>query len=200
MDCFLQLISSKLSSGAKKAFERSVARYERYVSLLEFVSKKVARSSSRSSAKTEGDRLKAIIDFEVSKNRKDPDWTFKDGGIARVADDFFTLNEYLDTHVSHRLVSFCQRYGRFFLSAEAMEDINLVDDENERIERLMDSVRPILQPLWSFFVAFCHAIQEGENELTATDAYWLGLVDEVIGDANLPAFRLIAEHVEDPAV
>jgi hypothetical protein len=52
--------------------------------------------------------------------------------------------------------------------------------------------------MWSFFVALCHALQEGENDVTAKDAYWLGLVDEVLGEAELPSMRVVAEYKEDP--
>ena len=36
----------------------------------------------------------------------------------------------------------------------------------------------------SFFVALCHALYEGENELTAMDAVWLGLVDTIRADIS----------------
>ena len=64
---------------------------------------------------------------------------------------------------------------------------------------MIEKVRPFLQPVLSFFVAFCHALQEGENELTATDAYWLGLVDEVMWLQTSFAFRLMIEHEPDPS-
>lgn len=35
---------------------------------------------------------------------------------------------------------------------------------------------------WPFFVALCRALQEEENELTATDALWLGLIDTIRTD------------------
>jgi hypothetical protein len=54
-----------------------------------------------------------------------------------------------------------------------------------------------LGPLQAFFVAVCHALQEGENELTATDAYWLGLVDEVVGEQNLLSSRNFREFQDD---
>jgi hypothetical protein len=55
-------------------------------------------------------------------------------------------------------------------------------------------------PLSSFFVAMCHALLEGENELTATDAYSLGLVDEVVGNDDLWSLRSFEEYTPDPAV
>jgi hypothetical protein len=70
--------------------------------------------------------------------------------------------------------------------------------EEERDVKKAGKVQPLFFPLWSFFVSFCHALQQGENELTATDAYWLGLIDEVIGEERLPSFRLVAEYTPDP--
>ncbi len=70
--------------------------------------------------------------------------------------------------------------------------------EASRNALLVKKVRPTLEPMWSFFVALCHALQEGENELTARDAYWLGLVDEVMGVAELPSMRVIVEYKADP--
>jgi len=35
---------------------------------------------------------------------------------------------------------------------------------------------------WGLFVALCCALQEGENELTPTDALWLGLIDTIRTD------------------
>jgi hypothetical protein len=48
-----------------------------------------------------------------------------------------------------------------------------------------------------FFIALCHALQEDDNELTALDAYWFGLVDEVWGNTSLFASRWFEEYEED---
>ena len=53
-----------------------------------------------------------------------------------------------------------------------------------------------MEPLSSFFVALCDALQEGENELTAIDAYWLGLVVEVFGE-QLWSLRAFEEYKPD---
>jgi len=44
-----------------------------------------------------------------------------------------------------------------------------------------------------FFGALCHALQEEENPMTALDAFWLGLIDEVIGE-DLPTERKMFER------
>ena len=42
-------------------------------------------------------------------------------------------------------------------------------------------------------MALCHVLQQGENQLTGTDAFWLGLIDEVVGVKDLPSLRLMIE-------
>jgi len=69
--------------------------------------------------------------------------------------------------------------------------------EADRPKKMVEKARPALRPVWSFFVAFCHAMQEGENDLTARDAFWLGLIDEVIGEEGLPSYRMISEYKPD---
>jgi hypothetical protein len=71
-------------------------------------------------------------------------------------------------------------------------------DEESKDAALFAKVLPPLQPLWSFFMALCHALQEDENELTAVDAYWLGLVDEVMGEEKLLTARWFEEWRPDP--
>ena len=80
--------------------------------------------------------------------------------------------------------------------AEA-DELNAIQDEKTRTEKLVEKVEPILEPVWSFFIALCHALQDGENELTGRDAYWLGLVDEVVGE-SLMSLRTIMEFRPDP--
>ena len=60
------------------------------------------------------------------------------------------------------------------------------------------TIAGLLQPLSSFFAALCHALQQGENELTAEDAYWLGLIDEVVGKDELLCLRHFEENKPDP--
>jgi len=69
----------------------------------------------------------------------------------------------------------------------------------ESDERLLEKVSPQLRPIWSFFMALCHVLQQGDNHLSARDAFWLGLIDEIIGVPELPSFRLFTEHAKESA-
>ena len=198
LDCFLAIIRQKLSRKAQEVFDRAKDRYGRYEALLVNLVKKSERTTGpKRLAQMEANRIKAIIDFEVAANKKNPNWTFRDGGLPRLGDDFFLLNEYLESQQNDRFKIWCRRIGQFALSDADAAEIKQISDEKARDEKTIEKVQPLLQPIWSFFVALCHALQEGENELTAADAYWLGLVDEVMGIPQ-PTTRWIEENQPDP--
>lgn len=200
LDCFIEIIGAKLSREANKVWAKAKDRYGRYEDLLDSVMKQYGkRPGPRTLVDLEAEHLRALITLELKSNRKDPTWTFSEGGIERLVEDFYLLTEYMTNYGSERLKRWCTTFGRWMVPAETLAEIELIVDEAERVELLVENVRPMLQPIWSFFVALCHALQEGENRLTATDAYWLGLVDEVIGK-DLMSLRIFEEFKPDPAV
>jgi len=87
----------------------------------------------------------------------------------------------------------------YFLSQNNRDELEGIASEEQREERMYEQVKPLLRPLWLFFVALCYALQDEDNELSATDAFWLGLIDEVIGgDSDLFPFRLLIEDTPGP--
>jgi nitrate/nitrite transporter NarK len=50
--------------------------------------------------------------------------------------------------------------------------------------------------IWFLFVSFCRRLQSGDFPMTATEAYWLGLIDEVIG-LDLRSPRILVENAPD---
>jgi ATP-dependent protease ClpP protease subunit len=197
-DCFLGVLSEKLSANAQRVLSKAQARYARYAPLLKKLTKANNKQGPNLPATIEADRIKAIVDFELSQNKSDVNWTFKDGGgLSRLVEDFYLIAEYIDTQESERLKHWCLNLGRMSLSKEDTAELDKIPDEKTRNEKLIEKVRPPTQPVLMFFVALCHALQEEDNELTATDAYWFGLVDEVWGNTSLFNGRLFEEFVPD---
>ena len=180
LECFIGVIEEHLSNDAKKLWKKAKERHGRYHDLIAIVLQK-AQSPANSLVEAQASVLKAIVDFEVTSNANNPSWNFRSGGLGRMVDDFFLLEEYIGNTNSDRLKEWCTSFGKWTLDAQQTAEVD----------------RPILQPIWTFFVALCHALQEGENELTATDAYWLGLVDEVLGE-DLFSIRELEEFQPDP--
>jgi ATP-dependent protease ClpP protease subunit len=200
LDCFLQLLSVSLSASANKVLKKSKERYDRYSPLItKFLSKPNAKKIHP--AKEESHRLKSIVDFEFEANKNDASWSYKDGGgLSKVLEDFFLVAEYLENQRSERLKSWCVSVGKNSLSPEDQQAIDKIVDETARNEELVKKVQPIIEPIWMFFVALCHALQEDDNEITATDAFWFGLVDEVWGNNSFITGRWFAEFSPDPPI
>lgn len=202
LDCFVALISEKLSEQARELVSRARQRHGRYKSLLDgallVAFKNKSTTLHKRVAQVEAAVIKKIIDFEVANHKADPDWSFHSGGLSRLNDDFFLLNEYIMSSQSEQFKNICERWGHFALTEEQNAELENIPDEGARKEARLAMVRPKFQPLWSFLIALCHALQEGErNYMTALDAFWLGLIDEVIG-ANLQSPRLLSEFQPDP--
>lgn len=204
LECFLGLVKEKISHTAAKLVDSAWKRYERYNALLNHVfnvatktGKKNPFAKDASMVQMERVMLRAIVDFELKNNKNDPTWTFQNRGLLRVNDDFFLLQEYVASAFSDQFTQLCERWSKFVLSQADIEELALLP-ESERTERKLAKLRPHFQPAWSFLVALSHALQEGENDLSALDAFWLGLIDEVLGQKNLPLTRYFAEYQADP--
>lgn len=196
-DCFIQVIQEKLSSAAKIIFSKAIKRAERYKALISSVASSSGFSDAVTPTQIQAAIIKAIVDYEVSPANSAETQDFRFGGMRQLAEDFYLLNEYLTGNNNPKLDDWCKTFGRLFLSPEQQTEIDGITDEDERQKKLVEINKPTLQPMLSYFIALCHALQEGENELTATDAYWLGLVDEVVGNSDLWNFRLLYEYQDD---
>jgi ATP-dependent protease ClpP protease subunit len=202
VECFVGLLSERLSGSAVKVVNRAVQRNKRYEALIDRVGRAAQRrarfKNPKRTAETEAVVIKSIIDFEMFRN-KQADWTFSDRGLRQVNDDFLLVREYLNIYDGDHLTRLCDNWGNFFLDKVQSDELSAIKDDSERRQKKHELAKPLLRPLWLFFVALCYALQEEENELTALDAFWLGLIDEVIGGPpGLFPFRLIIEDVPDP--
>jgi hypothetical protein len=202
IDCFIGLILERLSRGGVEVVKRAQERNERYDALVEHVARTVRRSrifqNPKRTADSEAVVIKSIIDFEKSKN-KDEHWTYASGGLRQTMNDFLLVREYLDIYDGDHLRRLCDNWGLHFLSLDEREELKGVEDEKLRTNSMYERVKPRLRPLWLFFVALCYSLQDEDHTLSATDTFWLGLVDEVIGGSpDLFPFRLLIEDMPDP--
>ncbi len=192
--CLYITIGERVSERSRGILKQALNRYGRYDQLASRVSEALrndGRSRERLS-ETEAAILRAILDFELVTNSTDPSWTFEAQGLRQLQDDFLLLVDYLKPWQTQSLEYICNSWGDFFLTDSDRAELDKIPEEHRPENRLI-KLKPVLQPFWFFFVALCHVLQEGENELTAYDCYWLGLVDEVIGDNQLPSLRQLME-------
>jgi ATP-dependent protease ClpP protease subunit len=205
VECFVGLTAERLSPSALRVVSRARKRYLRYDTLVNEVARKVLKrkqfTAAKRTAESEASIIKAIVEFELSQNRSES-WTFADRGFSQINDDFLLVKEYANIYDSAHLKKLCDRFSEYFLSPEDQEEIKKISDETSRATVKHEKLKTILRPLWLFFVALCYALQEEENELSATDAFWLGLIDEVVGRPgelmDLVPIRWMYEYEDDP--
>jgi hypothetical protein len=196
--CFSETIRGKLSKDAQHIWDKAIKRNRRYVDLIQSVFENRDQIvATKTPLEFQAIVIKAILDFEMKGSDANELQDFRYGGLRRLVDDFYLANEYMSSNTGNRLENWCKAFGKMLLSKDQQEEIDSLGDEAARLDKVVEIGRPILQPMISFFVALCHALQEGENELTAIDAYWLGLVDEVVGE-NLWTIRIMEEFTPDP--
>ncbi|HEV3510132.1 MAG TPA: ATP-dependent Clp protease proteolytic subunit [Candidatus Sulfotelmatobacter sp.] len=149
-------------------------------------------------AEIEAKILTAILSFELQKNT-DENWSFADAGIFQIQEDFVLLRDYNSPRHTDQLRWLAARWGPFFLDETGREELNKQKLEDQP-NWLLDKTRSQLHPLWYYFVSICRALQEGENYLSAQDAYWLGLIDEIIGapERQFPSYRALIERATTP--
>ncbi|MCX7722941.1 MAG: ATP-dependent Clp protease proteolytic subunit [Verrucomicrobiae bacterium] len=195
LECFAFAIFNRLSPWLRD-LPRSVFFLNEYLrEMQDFVFSRLRdMPEDQSDLDIEADVLKHLIDFELLRAKQE-NWSFTGGGFERFAADFRRLTDFLFGKHLQELEDQIKSFGILFLRPEQIQEFeqrradNVISAENW----MKSLVRPAIEPLWYFVVALCRMLQQGENRLTAEDAYWLGLVDEVIG-ARLISLRLIVEN------
>lgn len=198
VECLINSLASKLSPTGIALCRRAQNRYGLYQRLIDTVLKawKSNVKNQNSLASIEARHLHAIINYEVKLHKKDRTWSFQRSGLQRLAEDFFLLTEYINTFSDQGITGWCVSMKEYFLSTDEANAIDAINDEQQKQEAIVNKVKPFIHNSWAFFIALCHALQEQENELTAIDAYWIGLVDEVLGNNQLVTMRDLSEKKE----
>lgn len=192
---FLSLVIEHVSGSATKVLVDAFERYTTYSALLESANKlwKKGKVPNKSFVQFEAEQIRALTAFEIKRNKKTKGWNFENEGIHRLTDDFFMLNEYLSFMQGPRFRDICTTWGAFLLSPQQMLEVDALPDA-ERDEKIVEIVTPALRPVWAYFMALCHVLQQSDYYLSALDAFWLGLIDDVIGEKDLPSLRLFQER------
>jgi hypothetical protein len=181
--CFAHALASKLTPASVRLLERALGRQREINKLTESVFASLGKTQNQQVAQLEREIaiLQAILNYE--KTVKGKDWTLSSGGMFKVQEDFVLLFDYYSEENMRRLERFAHRWQFLFLSdAEKKEFEALPSDQVQQRENwLQTHVWVKMHPLWYFVFSICRLLQSGENNLLPVDAYWLGLVDEVLG-------------------
>lgn len=134
--------------------------------------------------------LKAIIDYECKKTGLTTKQFLSAADLSAIRDNFYQIRGLYHDRYWINLLEIVQLKGEFFLQPDETKHFEEIpkDHEEERADFLMSCVAHKLNPIWWFVVSLSRCLQSGEHTIKPVDAYWLGLVDEVIG-SDLPCVR-----------
>jgi ATP-dependent protease ClpP protease subunit len=192
----VQALKKRVSTESDELLTVALNRYNKYDQLLSaIVAGMPPPSPDVRLAETEAQILKIILYLELAVN-KDSDWALSNIGLKQIQDDFRLLISFVTPEDSPFLLGLASTWAPFLIS-EATTTTIKSDLANGAQDKIVQEARSAIQPLWFFYFAFCQCLQEGENEFPARDAFWLGLIDEVVGETSLPSLRLLVEHAAD---
>jgi len=172
--------------------QQALEDYAEAIALSSFIWKQL-KVVDRNLGEVEADVLRLILEYELEKN-KGRNWSLTSGGLAKAVGDFVMFNDF--GFGSHRrfLQKFVSKRWRNFVSEEERQILEEEFRKND--QKLLAQMESRMEPLWHFVYSLCKRLQQSENPLTATDAYWLGIVDEVLG-TRFPCVRELVENAPE---
>ena len=195
MECFADCLKKRTSRSGDNLLSGSIRHNIRLKEIFTSITKAKLKPSD-SEVVTEAKILRALLDFEIREHKRDA-WRLDEFGMQDLWADYFLLRDYLfGEHVSHLDLA-VERYGPSFLNAEQFTEFSSRQKEDPKAARvwLKPLIKSDVQEFWYFAVCLCRLMQQGENSLGAADAYWLGVVDEVVGTDMIGTRHLIEQEV-----
>lgn len=134
--------------------------------------------------------LKLIIDF-LESNLHPAD---KKAGLQKATtDDLFFLYA-LRRDYYEKFVQACEDPEpllMMFCEAADLQQAASMTDDKERKKFLKKKANAHLFHVWQLATTMSARLSKGENSLSANEAYWLGLIDEVVGSQKLCRRQLL---------
>jgi ATP-dependent protease ClpP protease subunit len=175
LECFQELLCQKATPGAGAVLRQAGSAWLRRGAILTHFLDAVAKvRPCGDAADIERIMLDASIAFEYQNNKADGRSGLRTGGLRRINEHFFFLDAYFRSINGVRFAELCGRGASLALTKDELDALST----EERAEQS----REYFLPFWSFFAEICEILQQSEHELTALDAFWLGLIDTVRPD------------------
>ena len=202
IDCFYHAIGERLTPPAKRVVQKAWTRFQQIKTLTSEVLDPVQRdleSKKIENNSVEYEILKRAIDYEFNELRKRRLSGIGQPELGKMVEDYLILRDYHAGEHNHLLGEVATKFGFDLLTPEEAAEFTALQSggSEEKIKFWShQKLRERIQPFWYLALSLCRYLQEEENQLTPSDAYWLGIVDELIGE-NLPNLRSIAESPDE---
>ena len=101
--------------------------------------------------------------------------------LEAAKNDFMLLKEYHAGYQHNFTVALMRIVARAFLSRTELENLASKNKQlaNKSKKKLVEIYESLVKDLLFFTAYMCWRLSHGENPLSAQDAYWLGIIDEI---------------------
>jgi ATP-dependent protease ClpP protease subunit len=192
---FVAEISGRLGQAAEELLKRTCNKVEGASSLSEKVLPTIKFSKTHNPKRDDPKVLRALLQDEI-KNAKGKAWELDEAGMGQLIRDYFLLRSFHEAQADPIFYQVIGHYGPdFFSPKEARQFGKLKAQDNDKAMQFLTRIsHPYLAHFWYFTATLSDNLFTGENQISATDAYWMGLIDEVMG-TKLKCERSVFEVV-----
>ncbi len=160
------------------------------------ISRRLRSDESQALAQSAGEYAQNLAQFEKAGQQRLADfllnnldeytrngWEIDELAVAEITSDFYFFHEAAAAaDAKDRLLDLNRAHGEAFLTAEERADYAALKiNQPEQAEKLLvEKALPALEDLRRLALAVCSLLLIGEITLSASDSYWLGLIDELV--------------------
>jgi ATP-dependent protease ClpP protease subunit len=195
VDCIKK--TTRMCSLVKK-FQRLEGNRKNLPPMVRAALKKVEKKEDETDL---GEELCLFNVLLASKIRENPQWRLTTEDFSDLEQDFLQL--HIMAYFQDGALDWLFRLPDLFLPPK---DLNYLtehsygDTDDPKVqgkcEEIVSRAYGKIEPLWSFSLTLCRELMTGEHPIYPEDAWWLGLIDEVLGSPSLTR-RTIRERVQE---
>jgi ATP-dependent protease ClpP protease subunit len=196
LECFVQAIKPKVESATYLKIHAAMEHLRTARSLSKSIIPAARLKSRNRPVKQDEKVLCALVRHVVEKNAG-TEWRLDEDGVSAVVNDYLILIDYQFGQHRMGIRPILLSFGVEFLTKGEYEKFCKIpsSDPTKQERFLGEKAFPKLQLFWYFSVLLCRNLLQGENPISAEDAYWIGVVDEVVD--RLHGRRLTEEKDDD---
>jgi hypothetical protein len=184
LECFIDSIGAKVSAPTQEKLTSILSQVKTARHLMFSVMPKAQPWAKRKPIKQDETVLCALIRHEVNVRRQDESWRLDEEGISAVVNDYLILRDYLIGDHRSAMNRILNDFGVEFLTDSEYKRFSKIKDSKKSISFLREKAEPKLSLFWYYAVVLTRNLLRDENPISPTDAYWIGAIDEVVGQLD----------------
>ncbi|NJM56148.1 MAG: ATP-dependent Clp protease proteolytic subunit [Verrucomicrobiae bacterium] len=192
---FLKFMRDRCSSACSSLFDATRRKLNLATQYLRHEAQFSESQLELPAGKRDIHKLKYILEKELDRDDRNWDtWDFLNDGLHRIEEEFRIL-KFFDDRFSNELIR--EIPDRLLGLYMAEENARLVRRALHRGQPIPNEVvtkaQPVFFSFWLVASFLARELLEEEYDFSAADAFWLGLIDEVIGLESFPSERRLIE-------